>query len=81
MEPAESSLMLEPVACLACPQCLAATVIALRTAEMRNVCHCSTCGHVWNDEDPPQAPASDAELRPKPDRRRVSPQGGEHPST
>jgi len=61
--------MVEPLPCLSCPVCHADTIFAVRTAEMSNACHCSTCGHVWRDEDPPQPVARDIAVRRKRDRR------------
>ena len=60
--------MVEPLACLSCPQCDADTVFALRTPDSRNHCHCSTCGHVWRDEQP-RFPPAEVAVRVKRDRR------------
>jgi hypothetical protein len=63
--------MVEPLPCLICPVCQSDTVFALRTAQMANACHCSTCGHVWQDDDPSEADPAAVELRRKPDRRQL----------
>ena len=60
---------MEPLACLTCPACGADTVFALRTADTRNHCHCSTCGHVWRDEYPAVTPSAEVPIRRKRDRR------------
>lgn len=59
----------EPIPCLLCPVCHAETVFAIRTPQMRNHCHCSTCGHVWGDEHPPRPEPGEVALRVKRDRR------------
>ena len=61
--------MADPLPCLTCPACDADTVFALRTADLRNHCHCSTCGHVWCDEHPHAPPPAEVSLRRKRDRR------------
>ena len=61
--------MVEPLPCLTCPACGAETVFALRTADTRNHCHCSTCGHVWRDEYPDAPPPAEVRIRRKRDRR------------
>ena len=63
--------MAEPLPCLTCPVCHEATVFAVRTAQMDNHCHCSSCGHVWRDEEPAGPAAAEAMVRPKPDRRQT----------
>ena len=60
--------MVEPVPCLNCPRCHANTVLAVRTVEMANQCHCTACGFVWDDDPVPSA-TSEVTLRPKQDRR------------
>ena len=64
--------MSEPIPCIACPKCHADSVIALRTAQLRNLCHCSNCGYVWNDDHPQAPPVGSVTLRAKPDRRRIA---------
>jgi len=64
--------MVDPLPCLTCPVCGAVTVFALRTADTRNNCHCSTCGHVWRDEAPDPPPPAELRVRRKRDRRQHS---------
>ena len=60
---------MEPLPCLTCPACGADTVFALRTADTRNHCHCTACGHVWRDEHPDAPPPAEVRIRRKRDRR------------